>query len=800
MQGVLSGFLSALRSVAGIPVFLVASGFPGGLPAQVSDPGALQGRIWAGDRSPVNGALVRLLTADSSEMVRLTESDDLGYYHLEPLSPGSYLLEVGRLGFVLQTRAVEVLPGERGTEDFILATRALEVEGIRVEAERSRDRIRFEEAAGITVRELAADQIKSIPGLVEADPLRAVEVLPGVVTTSDFSSAYNVRGGAADQNLILLDGLPVFNPTHLGGFFSVFNADMVERAELQSGGFPARFGGRVSSVLDVKSDPGDGTFRGDAGVSVLATRLALGGGLPGGLERKLGFSDSRWRVSGRRSYFDKVLKPAFEFPYHLTDLQGVFEGWTGAGDRLIISGYKGRDVLSLTDLDPEDFPLRVDWDWGNELLGARWTHPRNDGGWWEIRGGYSRFSSGLAFPDFDDTDLRTEIGQGMVEGDLELRPSPYLVFTSGGGLSRFTFDNLASTGGTVFADDGGRATELSAYLQGEWKPSTRWILELGLRGEAWLPSVGEDILDLSPRLSAKWFLLNSRWAVKASLGRYTQYLHSIRDEELPLGLDVWILAGEDIPRVSSDQLQVGVEGYLLEGWFVSLEGYRRSFDGVLTTNFAEDPNRESDDYLPGTGLSYGGDLLLQRSRGRTTGWLAVSLLRATRSFPDFASGLDPAPEISYPPIFDRRLDVDLVLRREVTRELELGLRWNYGTGLPYTRPLGSYAYLTPRIIEGSGLEWSGDEEDGGGEDHTAYGVILSDRNAVRYPARHRLDVSLRWTLRRGWGVVTPHLSVLNVYNHKNVLFYFYEYEKDPPVRTGISMFPILPSLGVEVTF
>jgi hypothetical protein len=201
-----------------------------------------------------------------------------------------------------------------------------------------------------------------------------------VVTTSDFSSAFNVRGGSADQNLILLDGQPVFNPTHLGGFFSVFNADMIERAELQSGGFPARFGGRVSSVLDIHSDPGDGQLNVDAGISLLATRLAVGAGLPESLEEKAGLRDARWRVSGRRSYFDQVLKAAFDFPYHLTDLQGVFEGWTRGGDRVALTAYTGRDVLELTRLDPEDFPLRIDWKWGNDLVGLSFTNPRRDGG------------------------------------------------------------------------------------------------------------------------------------------------------------------------------------------------------------------------------------------------------------------------------------------------------------------------------------------------------------------------------------------------------------------------------------
>jgi hypothetical protein len=707
-------------------------------------------------------------------------------------------MEAGRLGYRPATVQIEVAPGERLVRDLTLNREILEVEGISVEAERSRERVRFEEEAGVTVRELAASEIKSIPGLAEADPLRAIEVLPGVVTTSDFSSAFNVRGGSADQNLILLDGIPVFNPTHLGGFFSVFNGDMVDRAELQSGGFPARFGGRVSSVLEVETDSGDGSFRGEGGVSLLATRLALGGGLSEGTRDALGLRSARWRLSGRRSYFDQILKPAFEFPYHLTDLQAVFEGWTHGGNRLSITAYSGRDVLDLTRIESEDFPLRIDWDWGNALVGFRFTHPRDDGGWWEVRSGYSRFGSGLRFPDFDDTDIRSDIDQANVEADLEIRPTADVTLTTGAGVRRLSFDNLAATGGTEFAGGDGKGTEWFGYVQGQWKSSLDWILEAGARVDRWVPSAGTSAWMLSPRVSVKRFLDGSRWAVKGSVGRYTQYLHSLRDEELPLGLDVWILAGEQAPHVVSDQVQLGFEGYPREGWFFSVEGYYRDFDGVVTTNLADNPNQDSDDYLAGDGESYGLDLFLRRTGAETTGWFTISFLKTSRTFPDFLSGLNPAPEVTYPPIFDRRMDVDLVLKRDLGRGLEAGLRWNFGTGLPYTRPLGTFRYFSPRLIPGSGLDWDVDTEEGG--DDELFGVVLSERNGARYPARHRLDVSLRWNLDRSWGTMTPYLSVLNVYNRKNVLFYFFEYQNDPPTRTGISMFPFLPTLGLEVSF
>jgi hypothetical protein len=769
--------------------------------AQTPQPGAIQGRVRDEAGTPVSGVLVRLFPLGTDVPIRGAETDDLGFFHMEPLAAGGYRLEALRIGFETASREVEVPPGRRIEADFTLVTEPVALEGISVNAVRSRDRVRFEEEAGVTVRELAGAEIKAIPGVVEADPLRAVEVLPGVVTTSDFSSAFNVRGGSGDQNLILLDGQPVFNPTHLGGFFSVFNGDIVQRAELRSGGFPARYGGRVSSVLDIQSDPGDGRFQGDGGVSLLAARLALGGGLPETWRRGLGLRQANWRFSGRRSYFDQVMRPVVDFPYHLTDLQGVFEGWTDGGDQIGLTAYSGRDILALTNLDPEDFPLRIRWDWGNDLVGFRFTHPRRDGGWWEVRTGYSRFSSGMAFPDFDDTDFLSEVDQASLEMDVVARPTPYLTLGLGTGAKRRSENNLASTGGTEFFSGKGRGTELSGYFQAEWKPASEWLLELGFRGDRWTPAHGNPIRVLSPRLSGKRFLAGTQWAVKASAGRYTQFLHSIRNEELPLGLDTWILSGESTPHVVSDQVQVGVEGYPREGWFASLEGYYRAFDGVVTLNLADNPNDATDDYLPGTGSSYGADLFIRASGGPTTGWLALSWLKATRRFPDFQSGLDPAPEVAFPPVFDRRLDLDLILQRRLRDDLDLGLRWNFGTGLPYTRPLGTFAYLSPGISPGARLDWEmSDPEEDGDEGEGLLAVVLGERNRARYPARHRLDVSIRWTVEKGWGRMVPYLSILNVYNRKNVLFYFFEYDQSPPVRTGISMFPFLPTVGVEVSF
>ena len=755
--------------------------------------GTIQGRVRDADGAGVYGATVVLSRAGAATMADVT--DRLGSFRLAPLPPAAYGMRVLALGYSEHTEDVLVRAGETVEVDIRLERSAIAVEGIAVEAERSRERVRFEEAAGATVREMDLAEMRSLPGVAEADPVRAIEVLPGVVSTSDFSAAFHVRGGSADQNLILLDGVPIFSPFHLGGLFSVFNSDMLDRVALQSGGFAAEHGGRVSSVLEIESDPGEGEFAVDAGVSLLATRVALGGRVPEGLSQALGQADLRYRVSARRSYLDVLMKPAFEFPYHLTDFQAVVEGWTPSGDRLGVTAYTGRDVLDLTRLDPDDFPLRIDWDWGNDVAGVRWTRARPGGGSLDVSGSFSRFGTGLGFPDFEDTELVSRIHQGQLRADLDTRPSPRMSVQGGALVERLSYENRLATGGTSFGGGAGSGWLTGAYAQAAWSSPREWLVEAGLRYDGWSPGTGARADELSPRLAIKRFFGRGEAAIKLAAGRYTQFLHSLRDEELPLGLDIWTLAGERAPHVVSDQLQLGIEKYRDMDWYWSVEAYVRTFDGVVTFNTADDPNRNDDELLSGTGLSYGLDFHVRKDTGPVTGWVALSLLQAERTFPDPLSPLQSRPEVTYPPIFDKSVDLDVVLRYPLPWGFQGGLRWNAGTGTPYTRALGSFAYYSPRYVSGGGLEWSGVGESDGG-----YAVVLGDRNGARYPAYHRLDVSARRSFEKSWGTLTPYLNLLNVYNRKNVLFYFFEYEDDPPTRSGISMFPILPTLGLEVRF
>lgn len=757
--------------------------------------GTVQGRIRAQDGTAVYGATVSLFRGEVRTFA--ADTDRLGSFRISEVRPGPYELRVQALGYAEWTEAIEVGLSATVEVDIHLERSALELEGIAVEAARSRERARFEEIGGATVRELELEELQSIPGVGEPDPVRAIEVLPGVVSTSDFSAAFHVRGGSQDQNLILLDGMPIFSPFHLGGLFSVFNADMIDRVELMSGGFAAEHGGRVSSVLDIESDAGEGGFGGDAAISLLSSRVAVGGRMPDAVADALGQANLRYRLSARRSYFDVVFKPAFEFPYHLTDLQTIVEGWTFSGDRLTLTAYTGRDVFDLTQVDDEDFPLRVDWDWGNDAVGLRWTHARRGGGSLDLRTNFSRYGTGLQFPDFADTEFSSRIQQAQVRVDLDTRPTPQWSFQVGTSADRTSYANRFATGGTDFGGGSGAGWLLGAYAQTRWSSPRAWLVEVGLRADGYRPEAGASVFEPSPRLAVKRFLGDGNTALKLAAGRYTQFVHSLRDEELPLGLDIWVVAGERAPHTVSDQIQFGVEGLVDVDWSWSLEGYYRRFDGVVTFNNADDPNDPLDDILAGRGRSWGADALVRKETGAVKGWVALSWLKARRTFPDPLSPLTPRPEVTFPPIFDRRVDLDFVLSYPAPWGWEGGLRLNVGSGLPYTRAVGSYAYYTPRYVEGGGLDWTGDE---GGVDGGGYGVVLSDRNGARYPTYHRLDVSFRRTFDKSWGSLTPYVNVVNVYNRKNVLFYFFQYEETPPTRSGISMFPVLPTFGLEVSF
>jgi len=763
--------------------------------------GLLRGRVRSEVAVPIEDATVRLTPVADTTQQQITGTDRLGYFAFHDLAAGDYALSVARIGYGLYEETIAVAPADDLRVAIELAEEVVELEGVEVEGERSRHRTRFEQSAGPTVQELSRTDLKSIPGIAEADPLKSVEVLPGVTRMSDFGAAFNVRGGSADQNLILLDGIPIFSPFHALGLFSAFNADMVGRAELQLGGFPAEYGGRVSSVLQIESDPGDEEFGVDAGVSLLAARAAMKGGLPDGLKDRMGLASGRWRASARRSYIDALVEPFLEgvFPYHLQDFQTAFEGWTRGGDRIKVTGYLSRDVLDVASLASVDGGTwagldrlpEIVWSWGNAAAGASWTRLLGDGGALEIRGSLSSADADFQYSEASEAGFATRNSQSSFAADLERHPGRRTRWKSGVLSTWSTYENLTVGGAPEpFPAGDGVGSGTAAYTQLDWKPSSIWVLEGGVRVDHWRPGGASSTTIVSPRIAAKRFMGGGKWAVRVAGGRHTQFLHSVRDEQIPFGLDAWVLAGQQAPPLISDQVQTGLEGWLGDGdsWFTSLEAYYRTHDGLVARNWAEDPTDPADDLFVGEGWAFGADFLLRKETGPTTGWLSISLLKADRRLPVAGAGSNAAPTVRHPADFDRRLDVDLVIRRQLPWGITGGLRWNLGTGLPYTLPLRDYHATRHQLMDLKA------------EPFDRSVVLLGPKNGERYPVSHRLDVSFRRTWEKGWGRVTPYLHVVNVYNRKNVLYYSLAYRTDRTVLNGVSMSPLLPTIGVEVSF
>ncbi len=784
-----AGSARAAATLATVAAFATSAGVVHAEQSEARN-ASVGGRVWSEDGAPVEGAAIRILPDSGETDARLVATDALGYFVADDLPPGTAVLIVAGFGFAERRLRVRAVASQEVEVEIVLERRPFELDPLEVSVERSRDRARFEESIGETVLDIDLEEMQSIPTIAESDPLRAVETLPGVTTVSDVTAAYNVRGGSADQNLVLLDDVPLYNPFHLLGVFSVFNADMVGRAELRAGGFPAEYGGRVSSVLTVESDVGDGSTRVDAGVSLLAARAAVAGALPEGVGERLGLANTRWRVSGRRSYIDVV---SFRhLPYYMADAHGVFEGWTKGGKRIRLTGYSGRDALNLGRL--KGAPLGAETWWGNDAFGGSWVDPMPGGGWLGVRGSVSRFAGGL---EIEEMGVRadTRVRRAAVEADIERRPVASVRWKSGVSANHTAYGS-ESRGGGAWLDASGSGAGLGGYSQVRWNADARWLLEAGLRLDHWRPRVGDVHTALSPRVAVRRFVGGRDVALRVSAGRYVQFAHSLRDEVAPFGMDMWILAGRRAPPVVSYQVQAGAEAFMGRdgAWLGSVEVYLRTLDGVTALNSADNPSDPWDDLVAGAGTAYGADLLVKRTAGAWTGWMSASFLRAERTFPDtrVVAGAQPRPDFTYAPAFDRRLDVDLVLRREFRGGLEMGLRANFGTGLPFRPPLGDFYYHRLQVVDGLLGAGFGNVP--------TQGSIQGFGEQERYPVRHRVDVSLRKEVRKDWGTVTPYLSILNVYNHNNVLFYTYDYGAATPHRTGYSMLPVLPTFGVEVSF
>ena len=636
--------------------------------------------------------------------------------------------------------------------------------------------------------DLPIQTIKSLPAFFgEPDIMKAIQLLPGIQAGNEGTSGLYVRGGSPDQNLILLDGVPVYNASHLFGFFSVFNADAIKNVEVIKGGFPARYGGRLSSVIDIGMKEGDQNhFHGEGGIGLIASRLTLEGPIEKG--------KSSFMISGRRTYADLLIQPLLpkdsKGGYYFYDLNGKVNFTLSPKDHLYVSGYFGDDKFYFSENSNNDgrtFALNGDIQWGNTTAVGRWNHEFSPKLFGNLTAYYSqyRFMVGVQSVTKDknvneDYQIRYTSGIYDMAGryDFDFFPSPNHFIKAGASIISHTYtpgiQRMKVISGAVKSDTtvgAGiiKANELDAYVEDDIRFSSK------LKGNLGLHVAGFTVRDafyksLQPRIALR-YLLTDQLSAKASFVQMNQYINLLTNSSVGLPTDLWLPSTDKIAPQLSRQGAAGLAYNHNSGVEVSLEGYYKTMDNLIEykdgASFFSSATGWEDKVEIGKGTSYGGELFIQKKKGKFTGLCGYTLSWTNRTFANLNNGQ------TYPYKYDRRHDFKVAGVYTINKKIEVSAEWIYGTGNAITLPIGSY--MGPD-----------------GEEIRVYG----SRNGYRMPSYQRGDVSIRFTKQFKRWERTWALSVYNVYNRKNPFFIYEDYG----TFKQVSLFPLLPSITYQFKF
>ena len=676
---------------------------------------------------------------------------------------------------------------------------------------------KIEDQVQMSKVEIPIDQIKRLPAIGgEVDLLKALQLMPGVQSGGEGSSGLYVRGGSPDQNLILLDGVPLYNVSHLFGFFSVFNADAVRNISITKGGFPARYGGRLSSIVDIHMKDGDmNDYHADGTISLLSSKLTFEGPI---------VSDrASFMISGRRTYLDLLLAPLLQNVtskdqntditprYFFYDLNAKLNWKISPKDRVYFSFFNGLDDFGLKFSENfRDQATRFDigLNWGNKIQSLRWNHewsPRLFSNLSLITSKYN-FTTGAdaTYRDGNDEARFVALYVSQVDDigakiDFDFSPNSRHYIRYGINYTNHTFlpgvDSTlatASLGGSppevIYSSSGGaietKSDEIFAYFEDEFEASDKLKLNLGVHS-AILFVDDTSYVSFQPRISLNYKLFNDI-ALKFSYAKMSQFVNLLSNEGVgQLPTDLWVPTTRNVRPQLSRQVAFGVAKTFRNIEF-SLEGYYKALDGVLSYRegtdfmFSADSSWESQ-VTQGIGNSYGFEILLQKKKGKTSGWIGYTLSWSNRQFDDINSGL------WYPFTYDRRHDMSFVCNHEINDFWDLGLVFVYGTGRALTLTESSFETY---VLDPSGANII-----------PITGEVPSSKNAYRLSPYHRLDISLTNSKLQAAGQRDWIFSAYNVYNNVNP--FYARITEDPEGNTVIEefgLFPIIPSIAWRYKF
>ena len=669
--------------------------------------------------------------------------------------------------------------------------------------------------------ELPVEQIKSLPALLgEKDVLKAIQLLPGVQKGSEGSSGIYVRGGGPDQNLIILDDATVYNASHLFGFFSLFNGDALKSVELTKGGFPARYGGRLSSVIDMQMKDGNKEkIKADVGIGLISSRLTI--------EGPLKKDKASFLISGRRTYIDLLARPLIKrigdgstVGYYFYDLNAKLNYILNYKNKIYLSGYFGKDKFyarSSYETDNVVYKTDAELQWGNATGTLRWNHLVTKRLFSNVSLIFSDYKFGVNVKesygkDYFNLKYSSGIRDYSVKADLDFFPSTEHKIKAGLVATYHQFRPSAIVADNSYTGSLDKktlieATETAVYAEDDYKINARWRVNAGFRLTNFNVR-NTSYVNPEPRLSVR-YAISKTLSLKGSYAMMNQYLHLLSNSGFSLPTDLWVPATNKVKPQRSQQVALGLAKDLKikeMDFLVSLEGYYKKSkniigykEGASFLNVADlDPNSTSkytyeDAVTSGRAESYGAEFFFQKKTGKLTGWVGYTLSWTWLTFTEVNFGK------RFPARYDRRHDISVVGIYKWTDKISFSAVWVYGTGNAITLPLSSYQVqdhsaqyesmnVPPEAIaHGFPL----------GQDYKPVVNNYGSKNSFRMAPYHRLDIAVQFhKIRKKYERIFE-LGVYNAYNRQNPFYYRTETDRTTNVTKlkQVSLFPIIPSIS-----
>ncbi len=663
-----------------------------------------------------------------------------------------------------------------------------------------------------SVLEIPVNQLNKIPAVgSEPDIMKAFQLMPGVQSGNEGNSGLFVRGGGSDENLILLDDVPLYYVNHLGGFVSVFNSDAIKKVSLIKGGFPARYGGRLSSIMDVRMKEGnDKEYHGNISLGIITSKFSL--------EGPIKKDESSFLISGRALVWGLLVQPLTSLVsnasvgYNFYDLNAKFNHKINDKNNLFFSFYKGDDNVIVKYKD-KDFSgnnvvanniLR----WGNTLFAGRWNHVFNPRLFSNLTLSYTkyRYDSSVDYNDKTENqeyslNFITAINDIILKSDFEYNISSkykirfgsnsvYHHFQPGFSYYKLNSPDISEID-TTYGYSDIYAPETTLYLENEFRLGKIFSGNIGIHASYYYIE-NTAFFSPEPRILLN-FLTSKSSSIKLSYTQMQQKVHLLTRNTASSPMDVWIPSTSNLPPSNSKQYAVSFNKSIAKNNAeLSIEAYYKTSDNLIAYKEGATYRTISNSWIDkletqGKGTSYGIELLLQKKQGKLTGWIGYTYAKTDRQFTNLNFG-NP-----YPFKYDRRHDISIVAMYNINSKIDISANWVYGSGYAYTLPIGKYEAVSNGNTNihyfNSGDIWY-DE------------IILTyaDRNKSRMRAYHRMDLAVNMRKQKKHGIRTLTFSIYNVYNRQNP-YYYYTKVKDSEVKLfQQSLFPIVPSISYSLKF